>query len=94
MSEKQIGEAAERPVSEHRLEVVSRFWADGYVCECSCGWRSEEMGEMDDALSQGRHHTLATHEGLTQATLLSPPESDFNSDSVAGTDTAWRGRDG
>ena len=41
----------------HHGEIVSKFFADGWTAECSCGWRSEEM-----ATSEAAHGELTTHQ--------------------------------
>lgn len=41
---------------EHRIEIVQRFFADGYTAECPCGWRSEEMATQEYALAEGSKH--------------------------------------
>lgn len=43
-------------MSVHGLEIVQRFWADGYTCECACGWTSDEMATQNAALEKGRVH--------------------------------------
>lgn len=43
-------------MAEHAVEIVSKFFADGWTAECSCGWRSDEMATSDGALVKSREH--------------------------------------
>lgn len=74
---KAIRETAEPSVTEHRLEVESKFTEPGYTVRCSCGWAAGHFATQSAALSKGGHHVL-TAEGFTQAALPLPKDSDVS----------------